>query len=136
MFTWWSQLGLLEQVLYIIAIPSTLILIIQTVLLLFGLGLTHLSDAALPLLFRLLRLFAGRAEDHEHDEQHNEQFHTNTSFTDCRTNGSWGKQALAAPRSPRPEMLFYSLSLAVTEGLASLAMDSRILVSDCTFCRL
>ena len=45
MFTWWSQLGLLEQVLYIIAIPSTLILIIQTVLLLFGLG--HDGDADL-----------------------------------------------------------------------------------------
>lgn len=45
MFAWWSQLGLLEQVLYIIAIPSTLILIIQTVLLLFGLG--HDGDADL-----------------------------------------------------------------------------------------
>lgn len=45
MFAWWNQLDLLEQILYIIAIPSTLILIIQTILLLFGLG--HGGDADL-----------------------------------------------------------------------------------------
>lgn len=43
MFAWWNQLDLLEQILYVIAIPSTLILIIQTIMLLFGLG--HDGDA-------------------------------------------------------------------------------------------
>ncbi len=43
MFAWWNQLDLLEQILYVIAIPATLILIIQTIMLLFGLG--HDGDA-------------------------------------------------------------------------------------------
>ena len=45
MFAWWNQLDLLEQILYIIAVPSTLVLIIQTVMLLFGLG--HEGDTDL-----------------------------------------------------------------------------------------
>ena len=45
MFAWWNQLDLLEQILYIIAVPSTLVLIIQTVLLLFGLN--HEGDTDL-----------------------------------------------------------------------------------------
>lgn len=38
MLTWWNSLTLLQQVFYTLAIPSTFILILQTVLLLFGLG--------------------------------------------------------------------------------------------------
>ena len=38
MFAWWNDLSMVQQVFYIIAIPSTLILLIQTVLLFFGLG--------------------------------------------------------------------------------------------------
>jgi len=35
---WWATLELFEQILYCIAIPGTLILIIQTILLIFGIG--------------------------------------------------------------------------------------------------
>lgn len=38
MFAWWEELTLLQQIFYLIAIPSTLVLIIQTIMLLFGLG--------------------------------------------------------------------------------------------------
>lgn len=36
--TWWDALNAAEQILYCIAIPATLILIIQTIMLLFGFG--------------------------------------------------------------------------------------------------
>jgi hypothetical protein len=42
MFAWWEGLSFLQQIFYLIAIPSTLILLIQTIMLLFGLG--HDSD--------------------------------------------------------------------------------------------
>lgn len=38
MLDWWNGLSLISQVYYVIAIPSTLILLLQTILLLFGLG--------------------------------------------------------------------------------------------------
>lgn len=38
MLDWWNGLSLISQVFYVIAIPSTLILLLQTILLLFGLG--------------------------------------------------------------------------------------------------
>ena len=38
MISWWNALTLLQQVFYLIAIPSTLVLLLQTLLLLFGLG--------------------------------------------------------------------------------------------------
>ncbi len=38
MSAWWNSLPLLQQILYIVAIPSTLILLIQTILTLIGLG--------------------------------------------------------------------------------------------------
>lgn len=41
MITWWETLPLLQQVFYLIAIPSTLVLFLQTILLLFGLGDGH-----------------------------------------------------------------------------------------------
>ena len=38
MITWWTSLDLAQQIFACIAIPSTLILLIQTILLLIGLG--------------------------------------------------------------------------------------------------
>ncbi len=38
MFEWWNALGLASQIFYCIAIPATLILLIQTVLMLVGIG--------------------------------------------------------------------------------------------------
>ena len=38
MLNWWNELLLVQQIFALIAIPSTLILLIQTVLLLFGIG--------------------------------------------------------------------------------------------------
>ena len=38
MIAWWESLQAIQQVFYIIAIPATLILILQTILLLFGMG--------------------------------------------------------------------------------------------------
>ena len=38
MFEWWSSLGLTMQIFYCIAIPATLIIVIQTILLMIGLG--------------------------------------------------------------------------------------------------
>lgn len=38
MTEWWSTLDLFQKVLYCVAIPSTLILVIQTILVLFGIG--------------------------------------------------------------------------------------------------
>lgn len=38
MLDWWNSLELIQQVFYVIAIPSTIILILQTILLLFGVG--------------------------------------------------------------------------------------------------
>ncbi len=38
MLNWWNELLLIQQIFALIAIPSTLILILQTVLLLFGIG--------------------------------------------------------------------------------------------------
>ena len=36
MIAWWESLQAIQQVFYIIAIPATLVLILQTILLLFG----------------------------------------------------------------------------------------------------
>lgn len=38
MLAWWNSLDLLQQVLYVVAVPSTLILLIQTVLMFIGIG--------------------------------------------------------------------------------------------------
>ena len=38
MFEWWNSLELIQQVFYVIAIPATVILLLQTILLLFGVG--------------------------------------------------------------------------------------------------
>jgi len=38
MVEWWNELDILRQILYLIAIPSTVVLLLQTVLLMFGLG--------------------------------------------------------------------------------------------------
>lgn len=46
MITWWNDLELIEQILYMIAIPSTLVLIVQLVLLLIGFG--EAQDAINP----------------------------------------------------------------------------------------
>ena len=43
MIAWWNDLSIVQQVFYLIAIPSTVILLIQTILLLFGFG--HDSEA-------------------------------------------------------------------------------------------
>ena len=38
MFEWWNSLGITMQVFYCIAIPATLIIVIQTILLMIGIG--------------------------------------------------------------------------------------------------
>lgn len=43
MTAWWNALSALQQVFYLLAIPGTLILVLQTLLLLFGLG-SHSGD--------------------------------------------------------------------------------------------
>ena len=43
MIAWWNDLSIVQQVFYLIATPSTVILLIQTILLLFGFG--HDSEA-------------------------------------------------------------------------------------------
>ncbi|HHV51337.1 MAG TPA: hypothetical protein GXX54_06505 [Clostridiales bacterium] len=45
MTEWWNGLGLMEQIFYLIAIPSTIILVLQTLLLLFGIGSGGDADA-------------------------------------------------------------------------------------------
>ena len=42
MFQWWDSLQTIQQVFYLLAIPGTIILVLQTILLLFGFG--HDSD--------------------------------------------------------------------------------------------
>lgn len=44
MTQWWDSLGLTGQIFAIIAIPSTLVLIVQTILLFFGIGDGHSGD--------------------------------------------------------------------------------------------
>ena len=44
MFEWWNALSTIQQVFYILAIPSTIILVLQTILLLFGIGGDHDAD--------------------------------------------------------------------------------------------
>ena len=46
MMEWWNALSTMQQVFYILAIPSTIILVLQTVLLLFGVGGNHDADGA------------------------------------------------------------------------------------------
>jgi hypothetical protein len=46
MVEWWNALSLVQQIFYCIAIPSTVVLIIQTVLALTGLGGIHDADAS------------------------------------------------------------------------------------------
>ena len=38
MFEWWNSLGITMQVFYCIALPATLIIVIQTILLMIGIG--------------------------------------------------------------------------------------------------
>ncbi len=38
MIAWWTALDTLRQILYLVAIPATVVLVLQTILLLFGLG--------------------------------------------------------------------------------------------------
>ncbi len=47
MITWWNELSTLAHIFAYIAIPATLVLIVQTVLMLIGIG-DHGSDADLP----------------------------------------------------------------------------------------
>lgn len=58
MFEWWNGLQLIEQIFYLIAIPSTIILVLQTILLLFGFG--HDSDTDID-------HDAGMDNDFDHD---------------------------------------------------------------------
>jgi len=44
MLNWWNELPVTQQIFYMIAIPSTVILLIQTILLMFGLGDGHDAD--------------------------------------------------------------------------------------------
>lgn len=44
MLNWWNDLSVMHQIFYLLAIPSTVILIIQTVLLMFGFGDAHETD--------------------------------------------------------------------------------------------
>ncbi len=44
MIDWWNELSVMHQIFYMLAIPSTVILIIQTVLLMFGFGDAHEAD--------------------------------------------------------------------------------------------
>lgn len=46
MFEWWNALSTIQQVFYILAIPSTIILVLQTILLLFGIGGDHDADVS------------------------------------------------------------------------------------------
>ncbi len=49
MFDWWNSLGLISQIFYCIAIPSTLILLIQTIMMFIGMGDDgDISDAEIP----------------------------------------------------------------------------------------
>ncbi|HBT65340.1 MAG TPA: hypothetical protein DEB10_11855 [Ruminococcaceae bacterium] len=41
MIDWWNSQPLMQQIFYLVAIPSTIILLLQTILLLFGLGDDH-----------------------------------------------------------------------------------------------
>ena len=38
MMEWWNSIGLVGQIYAIIAIPATLVLVVQTILLIFGIG--------------------------------------------------------------------------------------------------
>ena len=44
MAAWWDSLGLVSQIFAAIAIPATLILLIQTILMLIGIGSDHGGD--------------------------------------------------------------------------------------------
>lgn len=44
MAAWWESLGVIGRIFAFIAIPSTLILIVQTILLFFGIGASHDAD--------------------------------------------------------------------------------------------
>lgn len=46
MFEWWNGLPMIQQVFYILAIPSTIVLLLQTILLLFGVGGGHDADVS------------------------------------------------------------------------------------------
>jgi len=49
MLDWWNSLGLVSQIFYCIAIPSTLILLIQTIMMFIGMGDDgDISDADIP----------------------------------------------------------------------------------------
>lgn len=42
---WWVSLSLMHQIFYLMAIPATILLVLQTILLLFGVGSGHDADA-------------------------------------------------------------------------------------------
>ena len=67
MMEWWNALPLIEQVFYIIAIPSTLILLLQTILLLFGVGGGHDADYDTD---TGADVDAGAETDHDHGAAH------------------------------------------------------------------
>ncbi len=67
MMEWWNALPLIEQVFYIIAIPSTLILLLQTILLLFGVGGGHDADYDTD---TGADVDAGAETDHDHGADH------------------------------------------------------------------
>lgn len=46
MIEWWNGMQLIQQVFAVIAIPATVVLLIQTIMLLFGFGSGHDADAA------------------------------------------------------------------------------------------
>lgn len=49
MLDWWNSLGLVSQIFYCIAVPSTLILLIQTIMMFIGMGDDgDISDAEIP----------------------------------------------------------------------------------------
>ena len=46
MIEWWNALSTIQQVFYVLAIPSTIILVLQIILLLFGVGGNHDADVS------------------------------------------------------------------------------------------
>lgn len=73
--SWWEALTLLQQCFAVVAIPATLILLIQTVLLLFGLGAGHDADHDVSHDFDHDHDFDQETDidhdlDHDHDVDH------------------------------------------------------------------
>ena len=134
MTVWWTSLTLLGQIFAIMAIPATIILVLQTVLLMFGLGGGHDADAGGLEAGHDFDVHTGDHDaggDHDMHDGHGHEggdaaglrLFTVRGFVAFFSIGGWA--GIASLDYGAPPML--SVAIAVIGGLAAMLLTALII---------